>query len=286
MSFRGDSIFFPLKILTSGYDAINFIERTGAKIYMASAIIVAAGKGMRMQDPVRKQYLRLGGRPIVSHTLMAVDGCDLIRSIILVIPPEDEDFCRQKIVSPLNLHKQIQLVAGGAQRQDSVFNGLSAINDKESPVAIHDGVRPFVTAEQISQCIQTAKETGACIMGIPVLDTVKRADGQQRVAETLDRSALWLSQTPQVFDFHIIHRAHIIARQEAYQGSDDSLLVERLGYKVKIIPGTQSNIKITTPEDLLIGEAILQPGGVPGRQIPAERGQAEPRHYCIELLVV
>ncbi len=225
---------------------------------MVSAIIVAAGKGMRMKDPVPKQYLQLGGRPIVSHTLMAFDGCDLIQKIILVIPAEDKDFCHQKIVSPLNLHKQIQLVAGGEKRQDSVFNGLNAINDTKSPVVIHDGVRPFVTAEQLTRCIHAAKETGACIMGIPALDTVKQTDDQRCVAKTLDRSSLWLAQTPQVFDFPIIHQAHIIARQEGYQASDDSLLAERLGYKVKIISGSKSNIKITTQEDLLIGEAILK----------------------------
>jgi 2-C-methyl-D-erythritol 4-phosphate cytidylyltransferase len=225
---------------------------------MVSAIIVAAGKGIRMKDSMRKQYSKLSGRPILSHTLLAVNGCDLIQRIILVVPKDDVDFCHEKIIVPLKLCKQIELIAGGEERQDSVFNGLQALDDREGLVVIHDGVRPFVTAEQFTRCIEAAKDTGACILAIPVLDTVKKEAGAGWIAKTLDRAGLWLAQTPQVFDFKIITQAHNLARREGFKGSDDSLLVERLGYKVQIIRGTRSNIKITTQEDLLIGEAILK----------------------------
>jgi 2-C-methyl-D-erythritol 4-phosphate cytidylyltransferase len=148
---------------------------------MTSAIVVAAGKGMRMKDPRRKQYLMLCDRPIVGHTLLlmlcdrpivghtllAVQSCDLIQKIILVVPAQDLDFCRQKIIIPLKLCDQVQLVAGGEERQDSVFNGLQTIDDKESLVVIHDGVRPLVTADQLARCINEARETGACILGMP-----------------------------------------------------------------------------------------------------------------------
>lgn len=225
---------------------------------MTSAIVVAAGKGMRMKDPSRKQYLMLCDRPIVEHTLLAIQGCDLIRKVILVVPADDLDFCRQRIINPLKLYDQVQLVAGGAQRQDSVFNGLQSIDDKESLVVIHDGVRPFVTAEQLARCIKEATVTGACILGMPALDTVKQEDGSGCIAKTLDRATLWLAQTPQVFDYKIISQAHLMARKNGYKASDDAVLVERLGYKVKIIRGAASNIKITTQEDLRMGEAIMR----------------------------
>ncbi len=225
---------------------------------MTSAIVVAAGKGMRMKDPRRKQYLMLCDRPIVGHTLLTVQSCDLIQRIILVVPADDLDFCRQRIINPLKLYDQVQLVAGGAQRQDSVFNGLQSIDDKEGLVVIHDGVRPLVTADQLTRCINEARETGACILGMPAFETVKQEDGSGCIAKTLDRAALWLAQTPQVFDYKIISQAHLMARKNGYKASDDAVLVERLGYKVKIIRGAASNIKITTQEDLRMGEAIMR----------------------------
>ena len=225
---------------------------------MTSAIIVAAGQGMRMKNARRKQYLMLCGRPILGHTILAIRSCNLIHNVILVVPAQDLDYCRKNVVSPLNLHNLVQLVAGGKERQDSVFNGLQTIDEKEGPVLIHDGVRPFVTADQLEQCILQARETGACILGVPVFETVKQADESGCITNTLDRSTLWLAQTPQVFDYKIISRAHLAARKNGYRASDDAVLVERLGYKVKIILGTASNIKITTPEDLHMGEAIMR----------------------------
>ena len=197
-------------------------------------------------------------QPIVGHTLLAIQSCDLIQKVILVVPAKDLDFCRQEIIIPLKIDDRVQLVAGGDERQESVFNGLQSIDDKDSLVVIHDGVRPFVTADQLRRCIKEARKTGACILGMPAFETVKQEDGTGCIAKTLDRTTLWLAQTPQVFDYTIINQAHLMARKNGYRASDDALLVERLGYKVKIIRGAASNIKITTPEDLRMGEAIMR----------------------------
>jgi 2-C-methyl-D-erythritol 4-phosphate cytidylyltransferase len=225
---------------------------------MVSAIVVAAGKGTRMQGSLRKQYLLLGHRPIVGHTLLAIRSCALIHKVILVVPAGDLDFCHQKIIAPLKLKGRVQLVAGGKERQNSVFNGLQFVDDKESLVVIHDGVRPFITADQLARCINEARHMGACILGMPAFETVKRADKSGTVAETLDRTSLWLAQTPQVFDYKIINEAHRLAKKQGFRASDDAVLVERLGYTVKIIRGTPRNIKITTREDLRLGEAIMR----------------------------
>ena len=155
-----------------------------------------------------------------------------------------------------NLPKVLKPVAGGEERQDSVFNGLQSIDDKESLVVIHDGVRPFVTADQLARCINEARETGACILGMPAFETVKQTDGSGCIAKTLDRATLWLAQTPQVFDYKIISQAHRMARENGYKASDDAVLVERLGYKVKIFMGSNDNIKVTTPADLALAEIL------------------------------
>jgi 2-C-methyl-D-erythritol 4-phosphate cytidylyltransferase len=225
---------------------------------MVSAIIVAAGKGNRMSGTVPKQYLKLADRPIVSHTLLAFDSCDIIEDIIFVIPEEDTDFCLKKILLPLKIHTQVRLVSGGHSRQDSVFNGLQAIADKHSLVVIHDGVRPLVTAEMLATCIKGGHETGACILGIPAQDTVKQVEGKGHIENTLNRDTIWLAQTPQVFQYALIRKAHETARRDGIKASDDALLVERIGHPVKILLGSRSNIKITTREDLVIGEAILK----------------------------
>ena len=225
---------------------------------MVSAIVVAAGRGIRMKDSTRKQYLLLGNRPIVAHTLLAIQSCDLIHQIILVVPAGDLDYCRQEIIVPLKLNIEVQLVAGGEERQDSVYNGLQFVDDIQNLVVIHDGVRPFITADQLTQCINQARQTGACILGMPAFETVKRTDETGAIAVTLDRTRIWLAQTPQVFDYKIIYEAHYLAKKQGFKASDDAVLVERLGYAVNIVRGATSNIKITTPEDLRLGEAIMR----------------------------
>jgi len=227
---------------------------------MADAIIVAAGKGMRMNCPVPKQYLDLEGVPLLTRTLQAFDRCAPIEKIILVVPAGDIRFCAAKIINPSGIRKNIIPVAGGPERQDSVYKGLLAVGEKKGIVVIHDGVRPFVTPASIGECVQEAILHGACILGLPASDTVKLAGGSGYIEKTLARDFVWLAQTPQAFDLSLIKKAHETARREGFTGTDDALLVERLGEKVKIIKGSINNIKITTPEDLALAKAMFRAG--------------------------
>ena len=226
-----------------------------AKVY---AIIVAAGKGIRMSDSVRKQYIALDGIPMLSRTLGVFNRCDLIDRIIVTVPEDDIDFCRHEIIPAANMEKEPILVIGGARRQDSVYSSLKTIETDDGVVLIHDGVRPFVNPEHLVACIKGAQEHGACILGIPAFDTVKHVNAKNEIVQTQKRDTLWLAQTPQAFQLQLIKKAHEIAKQEGFMGTDDASLVERLGGVVKIIPGSRSNIKITNQEDLKLAQALLQ----------------------------
>jgi 2-C-methyl-D-erythritol 4-phosphate cytidylyltransferase len=199
------------------------------------AIIVAAGKGIRMSDAVRKQYIALDGIPMLSRTLGVFSRCDLIDRIIMAVPEDDIDFCRNEVIPAANMEKEPILVIGGARRQDSVYSSLKTIETDEGVVLIHDGVR-----------------------GIPAFDTVKHVDSKNEIIQTQKRDTLWLAQTPQAFQLGLIKKAHEIAKQEGFMGTDDASLVEYLGERVKIIPGSRSNIKITNQEDLKLAQALLQ----------------------------
>ncbi len=225
---------------------------------MVLAIIVAAGKGIRMSDSVRKQYIVLDGMPMLSRTLGLFDRCDRIDRIIVAVPEDDIDFCRNEIIPAANMEKNPILVIGGASRQDSVYNSLKTIETDDGVVLIHDGVRPFVNPEHLVACIEGAQEHGACILGIPAFDTVKHVNAKNEIIQTQQRDTLWLAQTPQAFQLQLIKKAHEIAKQEGFMGTDDASLVERLGGVVKIIPGSRSNIKITSQEDLKVARALLQ----------------------------
>ena len=225
---------------------------------MVSAVIVAAGKGIRMKDNVRKQYLPLAGRPVLSHCLTLFEECDLINKIILVVPQDDFDYCQNKILSKFKI--KIDLVAGGKERQDSVYNGLIALGENNGIVIIHDGVRPFANKEMIKSCVTGAKKHGACIIGVPVWDTLKRVSSLQNIETTIERKNIWFAQTPQAFKYNIIKNAHEYARMKGYAGTDDAFLVEQMGENVKIIKGSKNNIKITTREDLRLAEVMLRAG--------------------------
>jgi 2-C-methyl-D-erythritol 4-phosphate cytidylyltransferase len=224
---------------------------------MVSAIIVAAGKGIRMNDKTRKQYLDLAGRPILAYSVMAFDACDLIDKIFLVIPKEDIEYCRKNIIPLLELKNGLDLIPGGEERQNSVYNALRAMDTKTDTVVVHDGVRPFIQPEKLESCILGAKKFGACILGIPVGDTIKCVGKSGFIKKTLSRDNIWLAQTPQAFKYELIKKAHETARHDGYTGSDDSLLVERLGMDVRIINGSKNNIKITVREDLVVARAML-----------------------------
>jgi len=224
---------------------------------MVNAIIVAAGKGVRMGTELRKQYLVAAGRPILSHTLHKFDVCTAIDKIYLVIPRHDFAYCQQKVLPAACLNNPVQLVDGATKRQQSVFRGLESLEEKEGLVAVHDGVRPLIDPSIIETCVRVAAENGACIPGIPVSDTIKKANRQGIITSTVERSGLWSIQTPQVFEYRIIIEAHQRAIHEGFTGTDDASLVERLGYPVSIINGSKTNIKITTEEDLAIASKLL-----------------------------
>ena len=228
---------------------------------VVSAIIVAAGSGVRMNAGRPKQYLTIAGRPVLNHTLQKFLDCRQVDVIYLVVPKADFGYCRENILPPVDPGKPIRLIGGGAARQHSVYKGLAAVEEKNGLVIIHDGVRPLVQTSLISDCILQAQETGACIAGIPVYDTIKRAGDSGDIEETVERKGLWLAQTPQVFRYGLIRKAHDRAIVEGYTGTDDAILVERIGNPVKIITGSKTNIKITTREDLAMAASLLQQDG-------------------------
>ena len=222
-----------------------------------TAIIVAGGQGIRMGAPIRKQYLKLSGRPILSHTVQRFTTCGYCDHVILVIPPGDTEYCRNEVLTRVEQAHMVTIVSGGAERQDSVYCGLDAVPEKGGIVLIHDGVRPFVTRNQIQDLIGCAAEKGACMLGIAAFDTLKMVDDNGCIRQTLDRSGIYLAQTPQAFQYGLIRKAHEIARDRNFLGTDDASLVEQIGHDVFILPGNRDNIKITAPEDLKIAEAIM-----------------------------
>jgi 2-C-methyl-D-erythritol 4-phosphate cytidylyltransferase len=225
---------------------------------MVSAVIVAAGRGVRMQNVTRKQYLQVAGRPVLVHTLLRFDVCPLIDHICLVVPDDDLDFCRHRLLAGGPIKKTVQFVAGGRYRQQSVYKGLKSLDHKNGLVAIHDGVRPLVDPLLITACIRAAETSGACAPGIPADDTIKRVSGEGTIEGTVERKGLWLIQTPQVFRYAVITEAHDRALRDGYVGTDDASLVERLGFPVTLISGSKSNIKVTTAEDLAMAAALLR----------------------------
>lgn len=224
-----------------------------------SAVIVAAGRGTRMNSDINKQYIDIGGVPILARTISAFQECKLIDEIVVVVNQDDIVYCKRNIIDLFKFSKVTQLVAGGDSRQQSVLNGLNSIHPNSEIVLIHDGARPFIKQETIINSITSAADFGAACVAVPVKDTIKRSraiEGQQFIAETIPRETLWIVQTPQTFRCSLIKEAHLKAASDEFEGTDDSVLVERLGIPVKIVMGSYDNIKITTQEDLIMGEAI------------------------------
>ena len=223
---------------------------------MNSVVIVSAGRGSRMKADINKQFLKLKGKEVIAHTIDKFYNNKNIDEIVVVVKEDETDFFRRNIIDKYG-YKNIKIAFGGKERQDSVFNGLKAVNERCDIVLIHDGARPFVTDEIIKNSIECAKKNKCVIVGVPVKDTIKIINKDNEVCDTPNRSTLWSIQTPQVFEYLSIIKAHKIAKEKSYYGTDDSMLMEYLGYNVKVIEGSYNNIKITTPEDLKIGEEIL-----------------------------
>lgn len=212
-----------------------------------------------MDGDVPKQYLTLGGIPLVSHSLLTFDACSKIDHIVLVVPQTDNDYCLKNILPPLGLQKTVHIVSGGKYRQTSVFNGLMKLDSKTATVVIHDGARPFVRSDHLMKCIHSAEKFDACILAIPADHTLKVVESDV-VKTTLSRESAWLAQTPQAFQYNLIMQAHQAAGQADFFSTDDASLVERTGHNVKVIAGSKSNIKITTKEDLALAQAMLDAG--------------------------
>ena len=226
---------------------------------ICTAVIVAAGKGKRMGTEISKQFLPLCGKEILSHTVEKFEKAANIRDIVLVTGMESlEDV--QDMVQEYGWKKIVSVTAGGKERQDSVWNGLLEVSADTEIVLIHDGVRPFVTEDILNLSIETALEMGGCVAGVPAKDTIKVCDAENIAVATPDRSTLWQIQTPQTFRRNLIVKAYETAKKDGFMGTDDASLAEHSGYPVKVIMGDYRNIKITTKEDLLIGEAFLKEG--------------------------
>ena len=224
----------------------------------ADAVIVSAGKGVRFMNGQKKQFYFLEDKPVLAHTLDKFETCPLIRSILLVVGQEDMDYCLREVIEKYKFNKVSQIVPGGKRRQESVKNGVDALPKDTDIVVIHDGVRPFVTKPLIEDSIHSAIRHGAVILGVPVKDTTKMSNSDGTVLKTLDRETLWQIQTPQTFQVKVIKEAYYRATEDGVVGTDDASLVERLGVKVHILPGSYTNIKITTSEDLLLANLFLK----------------------------
>lgn len=220
-------------------------------------VIPAAGQGKRMGTKESKQFLLFHEKPILLHTLEVFEFHPEIDEIVVVVR-ESEMERTQKLIDEQGYQKVSRIVAGGRERQESVFLGLKGLST--DLVLVHDAVRPFVTQKAVTRLISEIRVFDAAILAVPVKDTIKKADEGQ-VLETLERKRLWSVQTPQGFRRELLVKAHIQAEKEANFATDDSALVEQLGIKVRVVDGEYTNIKITTPEDLIFAEAIYRMKG-------------------------
>lgn len=217
-------------------------------------VIVAAGRGSRMGTKESKQYLNLADKPILVHTLELFQRMDFVEEIALVVGSDDRERC-QAWARDFGLSKVSAVISGGNERQYSVRRGLAAI--QSDWVLVHDGVRPFVTESAVENCCRTALRDGAAVLAVPVKDTIKLVDEQGIIVSTPDRRSLWAIQTPQAFRRVLLMEAHDRAEVECFLGTDDAMVVERMGVPVSVAEGEYTNIKITTPEDLPYAEFLL-----------------------------
>ena len=224
---------------------------------MNGVVIVAAGTGSRMNMGINKQFIKLEGKEIIAYTIEKFYNNSNIEDIVVVVKEDESEFFKKEILDKYNF-KNIKIAYGGKERQDSVYNGLKLLDEKCDVVLIHDGARPFVSDKIIDKSIEEAKEHKAIVVGVPVKDTIKVIDNDKNIVDTPNRSVLWAVQTPQTFDYNILIHAYKDAFKNEFYGTDDAMLVERIGYKVKMLEGSYNNIKITTQEDLNVGSQILR----------------------------
>lgn len=220
------------------------------------AVVLAGGKGNRMNSPIQKQYMLLGGKPLLYYSLKAFEDSE-VDEIILV--SGEEEYCRTQIIDPFCLRKVTTIVNGGKERYESVYRALTAIKDC-SYVLIHDAARPFLTQEIIRDTIDTVIASNACAVGMPAKDTIKIVDSDSFIRVSPDRSMVWQIQTPQAFRFDLIWEAYsVLMQSEDKNVTDDTGVLEKFyPYPVKLIKGSYRNIKVTTPEDIILAETLLK----------------------------
>jgi 2-C-methyl-D-erythritol 4-phosphate cytidylyltransferase len=221
------------------------------------AVIVAGGAGFRMNADMPKQYLQISGKPILAMAAESFEKSHLIDEIVLVVAEEYLAYASHSIVDHFHLTKVSKIISGGITRQESVLAGLSASPRVTDFVAIHDGVRPFIRQSMIKQLFESVKHTGAAIPAVKAKETIKLVENNL-ITSTVPREKAFLAQTPQVFRYESILEIHRKAADQKYEATDDAMLAEQYGMKVAIVPGYYDNIKITTPEDLILAEEILK----------------------------
>ncbi|HET8577935.1 MAG TPA: 2-C-methyl-D-erythritol 4-phosphate cytidylyltransferase [Methylomirabilota bacterium] len=214
----------------------------------AVAVVPAGGTGLRMGSDRPKQYLVLAGAPVLVHTLRALGRSRALTGTVVAVPAERVTATRA-LLRRFRVPRVLDVVAGGAERQESVWRGLQAVPAAVGWVVVHDAVRPFIDAALVERVLAAARRHGAATCGVAVRETVKRVK-ETVVEATVDREGLWLVQTPQAFSRALLWEAHEKARRDGYSGTDDAVLVERLGARVAMVPGLPRNLKITTPDDL------------------------------------
>ncbi|MDO7908375.1 2-C-methyl-D-erythritol 4-phosphate cytidylyltransferase [Paenibacillus sp. JX-17] len=221
-------------------------------------VVVAAGRGSRMGTPESKQFLLLQDKPVFIHTLETFAAMPEVHDIVLVTGSADVERC-QDWIRKYGIGKVSKVIAGGRERQDSVYRGLCQLDTEW--VMVHDGVRPFITRQHIKDCLEAAAAFGAAVLAVPVKDTIKQVNDQGIITATPERSSLWSIQTPQTFRLSELMEAHEDAQTAGFMGTDDAMLVERMGRQVAVAEGSYTNIKITTPEDLEIAAVWMTTRG-------------------------
>jgi len=224
------------------------------------ALIAAAGIGKRMNTKISKPFIPIFGRPILAYTIEKFEQCTFIEKIFLIVNQEEKDLCLKEVILKYNFSKVQNLIAGGETRQDSVYNGLKNLDADTDIVVIHDGARPLIEKSIIKESIEVAKEFSAAIVVIPLIDTVKRSNKDFFINETLNRQEIWRAQTPQTFKYDVILSSYHQAYKDKFYSTDDAAIVEKYGHKVKMVIGSEENIKITTPFDIIIAENFLKRG--------------------------
>jgi len=224
---------------------------------ITAALIPAAGRGQRVGLDIEKQFLELRGKPLLAYTLARFEATPTIDRIVIIVPAGREAFCYQEIVAPGGMRKVTHIVAGGETRQRSVMAGFSCLDQDVDVVVIHDGARPFVTPSLIRAAVDAALADGSAVAAIPESDTLKRVSGVGTIIETVDRRNLWRAQTPQAFRRAILQQALAYAAEHNLDTTDEASLIEWLSWPVRIFPGSIWNFKITSPDDLMLAELLV-----------------------------